>query len=97
MYDKMRLSISAVVCKMQVNMLTLHDYVHNSTRTLFSSSRTRVHFPKVHTSFSCSSSQFSAASDWNHLQQTLKLNSFIPLSTFKHSIKAIAQDQCTCF
>lgn len=31
---------------------------------------------------------------FSHLQQTLKLRSFIPLSTF---IKAIAQDHCTCF
>jgi hypothetical protein len=38
--------------------------------------------PKAHTSLGRSSFQFAAAGDWNELQATLKLDSFISISSF---------------
>ena len=42
--------------------------------------------PKAHTSLGRSSFQFAAASDFNELQKTLKLDSFISISSFKDTI-----------
>ena len=48
-----------------------------------SASHILLKVPKAHTSMGLSSFQFAAASDWNKLQQTLKLDSFISISSFK--------------
>jgi hypothetical protein len=53
--------------------------------------------PKAHTSLGRSSFQFAAASDWNELQQTLKLDSFISISAFIDSIMDNHTDSCGCF
>jgi hypothetical protein len=42
--------------------------------------------PKAHTPLVHSSFQFTVARDWNKLQKTLKLDSFISISSFKDSI-----------
>ena len=55
----------------------------------------KVH--KAHTSLGRSSFQFAAANDWNELQQTLKLESFISISSFKDSIMDTLTDSCGCF
>lgn len=60
---------------------------HNTSRNLHSSSIINFHIPKVRTSFGRCSFHFSAANDWNHLQQTLKLSSFISLASFKSLIQ----------
>jgi hypothetical protein len=48
---------------------------------------------KANSSFSF---QFSAANDWNELQQTLKLKTHISLSNFKHQLSEQLTDHCTC-
>jgi hypothetical protein len=53
--------------------------------------------PEAHTSLGSSSFQFAAVSDWNKLQQTLKLDSFISISSFKDSIMDTLTDSCGCF
>jgi hypothetical protein len=53
--------------------------------------------PKAHTSLVRSSFQFAAASDWNELQQTLKLDSCISISSFKDSIMDTLTDSCGFF
>ena len=40
---------------------------------------------------------FAAASDWNELQKTLKLDRFISISSFKDSIMDTLTDSCGCF
>jgi hypothetical protein len=41
--------------------------------------------------------QFPAASGWNKLQQTLKLDSFISISSFEDSITDALTDSFGCF
>jgi hypothetical protein len=42
--------------------------------------------PKANTYFGRLSFQFSAANDWNELQKSLKLETYISLSNFKHQL-----------
>jgi hypothetical protein len=49
----------------------------SSTYNTRSASHILLKVPKAHTSRGRSSFQFAAASDWNEMQQTLKLDSFI--------------------
>ena len=58
----------------------------SSTYSTLSASHILLKVPKAHTSLGRTSFQFAAASDWNELQQTLKLDSFISISSFKDSI-----------
>ena len=58
----------------------------SSTYNTRSDSPILLKVPKAHTSLGRSSFQFAAASDWNELQQTLKLDRFISISSFKDSI-----------
>ena len=58
----------------------------SSTYNTHSASHILLKIHKAHTSLGHSSFQFAAASDWNELQQTFKLDSFIPISSFKDSI-----------
>jgi hypothetical protein len=52
--------------------------------------------PKANTSFGRLSVQFSAASDWNELQKSLKLETYISLTNFKHQLSAQLTDRCSC-
>ena len=52
--------------------------------------------PKANTSFGRLSFQFSAASDWNELQKSLKLENFISLTNFKHLLSEQLTDRCSC-
>jgi hypothetical protein len=52
--------------------------------------------PKANTYFGSLSFQFSAANDWNELQKSVKLESYIPLSYFKHRLSEQLTDHCTC-
>jgi hypothetical protein len=52
--------------------------------------------PKANTYFGRLSFQFSAANDWNKLQKSLKLESYISLSSFKHQLSAQLTDHCIC-
>ena len=40
--------------------------------------------------------QFSAANDWNELQKSLKLETNISLTNFKHQLSEQLTDHCTC-
>jgi hypothetical protein len=40
--------------------------------------------------------QFSAANDWNELQKSLKLDTHISLTNFKHQLSEQFTDHCTC-
>lgn len=51
---------------------------------------------KARTSFGRLSFQFSAANDWNTLQKSLKLESTVPLITFKSLLANLLSDHCTC-
>jgi hypothetical protein len=42
--------------------------------------------PKANSSFGCLSFQFSAANDWNELQKSLKLETYISQTNFKHQL-----------
>ena len=68
----------------------------SSTYITRSASHILLKIPKAHTSLGRSSFQFAAASDWNELRQTLKLNSFISISSFKDSIMDTLTDSCDC-
>jgi hypothetical protein len=52
--------------------------------------------PKVNSSFGRLSFQFSAANDWNELQKSLKLETHISLTNFKHHLSEQLTDHCTC-
>ncbi|CDQ91595.1 unnamed protein product [Oncorhynchus mykiss] len=54
------------------------------TRSTRSSRCISLIIPKANTSFGRLSFQFSAACDWNELQKSLKLETFISLTNFKH-------------
>ena len=51
--------------------------------------------PKANTSFGRRSFQFSAASDWNEMQTSLKLETFISLTNFKHQQSEQLTDHCS--
>uniref|UniRef100_A0A674E0N3 Reverse transcriptase domain-containing protein n=1 Tax=Salmo trutta TaxID=8032 RepID=A0A674E0N3_SALTR len=52
--------------------------------------------PKANSSFGRLSFQFSAANDWNKLQKSLKLETLISLTSFKHQQSEQLTDHCTC-
>ena len=52
--------------------------------------------PKANNSFGSLSFQISAANDWNELQKSLKLETYISLSNFKHQLSEQLTDHCTC-
>jgi hypothetical protein len=52
--------------------------------------------PKANTSFGRLSFQYSAACDWNELQKSLKLETFISLTNFKHQLSEQLTDRCSC-
>ena len=66
------------------------------TRSTRSSKYISLVIPKANTSFGHLSFQFSAANDWNELQKSLKLESFISLSNFKHKLSEQLTDHCSC-
>ena len=69
----------------------------SSTYNTSSASHILLKVPKAHTSLGRSSFQFAAASDWNELQKSLKLDCFISISSFKDSITDTLTDSCGCF
>ena len=52
--------------------------------------------PKINSSFARLSFQFSAANDWNELHKSLKLETLISLTSFKHQLSEQLTDYCTC-
>jgi hypothetical protein len=52
--------------------------------------------PKANTSFGHLSFQFSAANDWNDLQKSLKLETYVSLTNFKHRLSEQLTDRCSC-
>lgn len=68
-----------------------------SLRTLRSSKLITLVIPKVRTSFGRHSFQSAAPTDWNELQKSLKLHTFISLPSFNNSLHDIVSDHCTCF
>uniref|UniRef100_A0A8K9X5I7 Reverse transcriptase domain-containing protein n=1 Tax=Oncorhynchus mykiss TaxID=8022 RepID=A0A8K9X5I7_ONCMY len=52
--------------------------------------------PKTNYLFGRLSFQFSAANDWNELQKSLKLETLISLTSFKHQLSEQLTDYCTC-
>jgi hypothetical protein len=69
----------------------------SSTYNTRSASHILLKVPKAHTSLAHFSFQFAATSDWNELQQTLKLDRFISISSFKDSIMDTLADTCGFF
>uniref|UniRef100_A0A8C7TQY0 Reverse transcriptase domain-containing protein n=1 Tax=Oncorhynchus mykiss TaxID=8022 RepID=A0A8C7TQY0_ONCMY len=51
---------------------------------------------KTNSFFGRLSFQFSAANDWNELQKSLKLETLISLTSFKHQLSEQLTDYCTC-
>ena len=56
------------------------------TRSMHSSKYISLVTPKANSSFGHLSFQFSAAIDWNELQKSLKLETHISLTSFKHQL-----------
>jgi hypothetical protein len=52
--------------------------------------------PKANTSFGCLFFHFSAADDWNKLQKSLKLVTYISLTKFKRQLSEQLTDHCSC-
>ena len=52
--------------------------------------------PKANSSFGRLSFQFSAINDWNELKKSLKLETHISLTSFKHQLSELLRDHCTC-
>uniref|UniRef100_A0A8C7P4G4 Reverse transcriptase domain-containing protein n=1 Tax=Oncorhynchus mykiss TaxID=8022 RepID=A0A8C7P4G4_ONCMY len=52
--------------------------------------------PKTNSFFGRLSFQFSAANDWNELQKSLKLETLISLTSFKHQLSEQLTNYCTC-
>ena len=69
----------------------------SSTYNTCSSSHILLKVPKAHTSLRHSFFQFAAARNWNELQQMLKLDIFISISSFKDLIMDTLTDSCGCF
>ena len=51
--------------------------------------------PKANTSFGRISFQFSAANDWNELQKSLTLETYISLTNFKHQLSEQLTNRCS--
>jgi hypothetical protein len=66
------------------------------TRSTCSSRYISLVIPKANISFGRLSFQFSAASDWNELQKSLKLETYISLTNFKHQLSEQLTDRCSC-
>ena len=66
------------------------------TRRTSSSRYISLVIPKANTSFGRLSFQFSSANDWNELQKSLKLETHISLTSFKHQLLEQLTDYCTC-
>ena len=52
--------------------------------------------PRANTYFGRLSFQFSAANDWNELQKSLKLETYISLNNFKRQLSEQLTDRCSC-
>ena len=66
----------------------------SSTYNTRSASHILLIVPKAHTSLGHSPFQFAAASDWNALQQTLKLGRFISISSFECLMDTLTDSCC---
>ena len=66
------------------------------TRSMHSSRYISLVIPKANSSFGCLSFQFSAANDWIELEKSLKLETHISLTNFKHQLSEQLTDHCTC-
>jgi hypothetical protein len=66
------------------------------TRSTRSSRYSSLVTPKANSSFGRFSFQFSAANDWNELQKSLKLETQISLTSFKHQLSEQLTEHCTC-
>ena len=66
------------------------------TRSTRSSRYISLVTSKANSSFDRLSFQFSAANDWNELQKSLKLETLISLTNFKHQLSEQLTYHCTC-
>jgi hypothetical protein len=66
------------------------------TRSTRSSRYISLVTPKAISSFGRLSFQFSAANDWNEFQKSLKLETHISVTSFKHQLSEQLTDHCTC-
>ena len=66
------------------------------TRSTHSSRYISLVIPKANTSFGHLSFQFSAANDWNELQKSPKLETYISLTNFKHQLSEQLTNCCCC-
>ena len=70
--------------------------IQQCIKYLFSRLYISLGTPKANSSFGRLSLQFCAANDWNDLQKSLKLETHISLTNFKHQLSEQLTDQCTC-
>jgi hypothetical protein len=64
------------------SLVTITTLTHNTRSSRYIS----LVIPKANTHFGRLSFQFSAANDWNELQKSLKLETNISLTNFKHQL-----------
>jgi hypothetical protein len=72
------------------------DTIATPIRSTHSSRYISLAMPKANTSFGRISFQFSAANDWNELQKSLKLETYISLTNFKHELLEQLTNRCSC-
>jgi hypothetical protein len=66
------------------------------TRSTCSSRYISLVIPKANTPFGCLYFQLSAANDWNKLQKSLKLETYISLTNLNHRLSEQLTDRCSC-
>jgi hypothetical protein len=66
------------------------------TRSMCSSRHISLVTLKANSYFGRLSFQFSAANDWNELHKSLKLETHISLTNFKHQLSEKLTDHCIC-
>ena len=85
----------SLLCKASPYLSSLVT-IATATRSTRSSRYISLVTPKANFSFELLSFQVSAANDWNELQKSLNLETYISLSNFKHQLSQQLTDHCTC-
>lgn len=84
-----------ILGKTPLYLSSLLHAVHNTYYTR-SSNLIKFSTPPTSTTFGRNAFRFAAVYDWNILQNTLKLTSLIPISTFKQNLQNYIVDSCSC-
>lgn len=84
-----------ILGKAPLYLSSLFHAAHNTYHTR-SSNLIKFSIPPTSTTFGHNAFRFASVHDWNILQNTLKLTSLIPISTFKQNLENYIVDSCSC-